>query len=192
MRSQVTAHAVTCGRVEPPGVHQRLRVEHVVLEVGAPVAEDLADLTRFDDLSGERRDRVLQVVEPDERLHPRRLGGGRHPSRPLDARSQRLLAVDVLAGGDGSERHLLVEMVGGRDVDDIDVRILHQRAPVAGGAGEPQPLGGTGGRGRIDVGQHLETDVGGQLEHGGGGAIGKGVSLADEPAPDEPDADHRT
>lgn len=83
---------------------------------------------------------------------------------------ERLLADDVLAGGDGRERLLRVERVGCAHVHDVDGRVLEQfvergvaaleaetrcdfgRALRGGGDDAEQPSSGCSGRAAVDGG----------------------------------------
>lgn len=72
---------------------------------------------------GERLRRVLQVVEPDDADDPGPLDCCDGPSGITRGRGQRFFAVDVLAGLRGGDRHLGVQVVGGRDVDHVDAGV---------------------------------------------------------------------
>ena len=98
------------------------RVGHVVLGVDAAVAADLAELARRDHLAREAEHRVAEIVEADLGLDPGRFRRVGHLAGVRGERRERLLAIDVLAGGDGRERHLLVQGVRRGDVDEVDLR----------------------------------------------------------------------
>jgi hypothetical protein len=71
------------------------------------------------------------------------LFAARRPSPPpRHGHRQRLLAIDVLAGLKRGHRHLMMEVVRRGDVDDVDLGILDQLPPVAGGALEAEAGGG--------------------------------------------------
>ena len=78
-------------------------------------------------------------------LTPALPGGRRHLLGLRQRDRERLLAVDVLAGGNSGERHLLVHGVGRGDVDHVDGRVVNQRPPVAGAFLEAEARGGVGG-----------------------------------------------
>ena len=177
-----------CG-IEAPCIDQRVGIVHVVLEVPSPVPEHLADLPGLDDLSCQRSNGVLEVVEPDHRPGARGLGGSNHACRAFGGWCQWLLAVHGLPSGDGGQGHLLVEMVWARDVDDVDGGVGHQRPPITGRAGEAEVGGGCGRGGVVEVGEDLEPWWSPKAEDGRCGAIRESVHLSDESAPDETDAD---
>ncbi len=187
MAAEIGDRPVARPRIEAPGAHQRVGVEHVVLEVVPPKAEHLADLAAVDDLLRQRGDRVLQVVEPDHGLHAGRLGREDQGARLGGGRRERLLAIDVLAGLDGGHCHVAVQEVRRRDVDQINGRIRYELAPVAGRAGEaqlpPRRLR------RVDVGQQRELRFGGEVEDRCRRAVRDCVGTAHIATADEPDAE---
>ena len=117
-------------------------VGHVVLGVDAAIAPDLAEFAGCDHLAREAEHRVAEIVEADLRLDAGRLGGLGHLASVGRERRQRLLAIDVLAGGDRGQRHLLVQRVRRGDVDEVDVGIGDERAPVAGRVRKAERGGG--------------------------------------------------
>ena len=172
-----------------PGEGQVGVVEEALVEPAAE-AHRRADVAAVDQLLGQHRRRGLDVVEGDHGLDAGLARGGRHLLGFGQRDRQRLLAVDVLAGGDGGERHLLVHGVRRGDVDDVDGGVVHQRAPVAGALLEAEARGGVGGERVVGVGQHVEVRPGGQVavEHAGA-AEGVGMGLAHEARADEADVE---
>ena len=104
---------------------------------------------------------VLEVVE----AHQRRDAGGLHRIEHGlglgGTVGERLLAIDVLAGLGRGDGDLGMRVVGRGDVDDVDVRVGHELAPVGGPAAEPQLR-------RLCLG-HVGAHVGYHLEHRHGG-----------------------
>jgi hypothetical protein len=94
---------------------------------------------------------------------------------------ERLLAVDVLAGGEGGEQVVTVEEVGAGDVHDVDVGAFGDGTEVVGGPLEAEALLGRPGRfpagganGRQDGGERR------RVVEEGHGQVRVGVHLADE------------
>ena len=91
---------------------------------------------------GHRHPRRMEAVH--ERLHqPHAFGGAGvdHPLRVGRGHGQRLLAQDVLAGTGRGDRPLGVEMVGQRDVHDVDVRVGEERLVRPVGARDAERVG---------------------------------------------------
>src|SRR3954452_16657164 len=108
--------------VEVAGVQERvLGLDH------------LAERTRADGLVGELRARevrhLARAAGEDARLRLERVHDA---PRRRDDDPERLLAQEVLPGLDRLEVELLVEGVRDREVEDVEVGILEQRAAVAG------------------------------------------------------------
>jgi hypothetical protein len=115
-------------------------------------------------------------------------GGRRHRLGIGERQRQRLLAMHVLARGDGGERHLAVKPVGGGDADDVDGRVGHQRPPVTGRAGEAELVGEGGRLVARDVAEQFQPHVGQIAEHRPGVAVGERMALAHEAGADQADA----
>ena len=129
----------------------------------APVVGDVAEPAVRDQLlrvADQRRPSIVVAAAGDHSGGPGGgLDGGGRPG--LDA--DRLLAEDVLAGGRGGRRQLLMHGVGSGDVDDVDVGSLDDLTPVIGSALVTEVVGGelqrrwgavsatTTSRGRIPV-----------------------------------------
>src|SRR4051794_35106389 len=182
--AEVGQSTAAARRVEAPtpgafGIHQ------VVFGVDAVERADFADLAAGDDLARELEEGVLQVVEPDGGGDPSAFRGEGHLERLAHRGRQWLLAVDMLAGGNGRKRHLLVEGVRRRDVDDADPFVGNELTPVAGRAIKPQHLGGTRGTLRIDIGQHRELGLDGEGEHMTDVEEAERVGLPHEPRADQ-------
>ena len=137
--------------------------------------------------------RVLEVVVSHQGAHPGARRRVRHLLGLAEGHPHRLLAVDVLAGRDRSQRHLVVQGVRGGDGDQIDRRVLHEGAPVVRRPGETEL------RRRIlrlrerYVAEHLQQRARHVAEDGLHRAEGEGVALAHEARADQsdPDAVHR-
>ena len=159
----------------------------------APEADNLAQLARRDHLPREHQQRVLQIVVPGVGLDPARLGRLHHRPRVLGAGRDRLLAVDVLAGGDRGQRHLPVHEIGGGDGDDLDGGIGDEGPPIGGCALEAElalcPLRGFA----VVVGDDFQHRPARYGKDPGDGAIGQRMGLAHEARADDahPDVAHR-
>ena len=90
---------------------------------------------------------------------------GQHPLGLARVHAQRLLADDVLPRGQRRQRLLHVHLVGGRDVDDVDIgRSVHRPVIIVPvDLGNAPPLGGGSCRGRGTADRsdlHAETTQG--------------------------------
>ncbi len=157
----------------------------------AAIAADFAELAGRDHVASKRQHRIAQIVEANLGLDALRLGRLRHLARIACQRRQRLLAIDVLAGGNGGKRHFLMECIGRGDVHHIDVGIGHQRPPVGGGMRKAKCCGRIRRRRLGDVRETCEFQREGQVEHAGCRRIAEGVCLAHEAAADQAYAEAR-
>src|SRR5690606_8939323 len=73
-------------------------------------------------------------------------------------------AIDMLAGGNGGQGHLLVQRIRGGDVDHVDLGVRDHAAPVGGGMGKAEIGGGTGGGVLGDVGDRMQFQLVRQVE----------------------------
>jgi hypothetical protein len=153
--------------------------------VAAVERADLPDFSGGDEVARKPEERVLEVVEPDGGRDPGPFCGESHLERLGHGRRERLLAIDVLAGGDGGKRHLLVHDVRRRDGDDVDRRVGDQLAPVAGRTLEPEPFSGTRGMIRVDIGKQRELELDREREHASGIREAVRVGLPHEPRADQ-------
>ena len=92
--------------------------------------EDPAELATVDDVLRERHRRDAAVVVPDGVRHARLLDGGAHLLTLGHVHRQRLLAEDRLAVLGRLDGDLGVQVVGGADVDGVDVIGGDELAPV--------------------------------------------------------------
>ncbi len=117
------------------------------------------------------------------------LGGGDHLLALLDGEGEGFFAKDVFAGLGGGDGDFGVGIVGGVDVDDVDVGGIDDFAPVGGGA-FPAKLG-TGGfeGGEVAAANGVEFDAGLEREEVRGLTPGVGVGLAHEAVTDHSDAE---
>ena len=135
---------------------------------------------------GERR--VADVVVAD---HGRDAGRGGRRGHLLglgEGQPERLLAIDVLAGGDRGEGHLAVEAVRRGDRDDVDRGIVDERTPVVGRPREAELVRhrlGARGRGVAEQRETRRRDV---AEHPTDRAEGERVALSHEARADQSDA----
>lgn len=103
---------------------------------------DGADLPGRDQIAGRLDGGRVAVVEADRALHTRPRHCVRHRAGVPGGQPDRLLDPDVLARPGHRHGDLAVQEVRGRDADRVDPRIGGHLAPVAGGRGEAEPLGG--------------------------------------------------
>jgi hypothetical protein len=138
-----------------------------------------------DQFLGQTDERVAQIGVAGEVADAglgRRLGDlGRFAGIEPD----RLFGVEVLAGGDGGERDLSVQVRGHADVDDVDVAVGHQLAPVAGRAAEAVARGCLRGQRVAGIADQFERrQRRGVCEHGRHRAVA--VEVATKPTPMRP------
>lgn len=169
---------------------RRVGVRAPVLQVGAAEVEDLADRALFDVLLGQRHGGRATVVERDGGDDARLLRGLVHAARLFRGGREGLLADDVLARLGGGDRDLRVQVVGRRDVDHVDRRVVDHVAPRGREALPRVALG----RGACEVIRGVDHDLLDRArrrrpeEHGHRG-VGERVGLAHESATDHGDVD---
>ena len=118
-----------------------------VLQVRRAHVEDAPEAPLLDQPVRERHRGAATIVVPDEGAHALLGGGARgehHLLRVGERAGERLLARDMLAGLEARDRHLGVEMVRRRDIDELDLGVREQVLPVHGRV-LPAPLGGERG-----------------------------------------------
>ena len=110
------------------------------------------------------------------------LGGGQHDRRLVGVARERLLAQDVLPGGDRRQRQLGVGMGRGRDRDRVDAGEIERVAERGQGEGDVEHARSLGGLGRVasDDRPHVEA----------GGAQRPHMGEAAEPRPRDHGAHH--
>ena len=101
-------------------------VQEVVLDV-----DDLAEVAPRDRLVGELRAGEERHLARAANEDAGRIDGGDDPLGRGEVDAERLLAQEVLARGDGVEVELLVQVVGDREVEDVDGVVLEQ-VPAVG------------------------------------------------------------
>ena len=124
-------------RSEPPLSGSRRQFQSVsrkqpVLEVVAGDEADVAEAAVGDELANVLVERVEADVEVDRVDGPLRAASSTRPADSVGRHRQRLLAHDVLAGGEDRLRLRDVEVVRGRDVDDVDARVVEDRVEATG------------------------------------------------------------
>ncbi len=161
-----------------------------VLQVAAPEVLDLAELPGLEQLAGQphgRHEAVVEGAQVDDagRLHALpdvvRLGG---------VAAERLLADDVLAGLGGGHRRLGVQRVRAGVVEQLDLGVGDQLAPVADVALEPELPRGLG-HGLLVAARDGHQPRPQRRRPGlvGEGAVAVGVGPAHEGVAQHPDAD---
>ena len=180
-------HGSAAGRllVQPPR-HRLGRVDVAGAVVAAPEGEDPTQEAVVDELPGAGDGGKEAEVEGRLRLHARAAHRVRHAGALGDGAGQRLLAVDVLAGRRGGHHHRLVQVVGHRAVDQVDV-VAFDDTPVIVAPRRTAdlarcPLGGGRGRGRHGRDPHR---VGRQAVVEGDRPVGQRVHLADAAVADQ-------
>ena len=146
------------------------------IESGSPIAPDSRIF-----LALYQRRVVLEVLE-----------GAEDPCRPVRRGDQlvafghghrhRLLHGDVLARGEGVDPHARVQVVGGDDVDGVDLGVVEQVAVVGAGLRRPPLRGALAGALPVDVADGVKVGVGGV-------GVPEGVEPGDVAGPDDADAD---
>ena len=181
------------GAAATAGVHAPaigyLGIGHVVLGVNTAKARDVAELARRDHRARELQDRVPEVVVADLRHDLGRFGRFHHVARRRRVRRDRLLAMDMLAGGDGGQRHLTMDDVRRGDRDDLDLGILDEAPPIGTPAGKAQLAGGPFRCRPVDVGHTLQNRAQAAGKDAGDRPVGERMSLAHEAGADDPDPD---
>ena len=117
---------------------QAERVGAVHREEAPAVVRDLAELALLDQLRDVAHERRPAVVVTHTGDHARLPGGALRAHRLLRRAADRLLAEHVLAGRAGRLDQLDVEHVRRRDHHDVDVRVVHDPAPVLRALLEPE------------------------------------------------------
>ena len=115
--------------VEPPD-QRDLRVGDPVLEIGAAIVADLAELAVLDQLLRQHDRGRAAVVVADHVGHAGLGDGGEHALGFRDRVAERLLAEDRLAGARRGDRDLGVRVAGRADVDEVDVLAVDDLFPV--------------------------------------------------------------
>ncbi len=95
-------------------------------------------------------------LKPTRVVTPLASRGLLHLAGQLDRVGERLLAIDVLAGGDRRHRHVEMHVVGRADVDDVDRGIVHDLPPVGDSAGIAVVARGALGEAGVDVRHRVE------------------------------------
>ena len=173
--------------LEPP--QQRGVGPAPALEVRGAHVEQPSERALGHELVGEGDRRHASVVEPHE--GPAHRGGGRRRHRlgVGERAGERLLAGDVLAGLEGGDRLLGVDVVRRGDVDEVDVVGGDRGAPVGGRPG-PAPAGGEGRQLVGVAGAHeVHRRRGIDVEEVAHVRPGVGVGAAHELGADEGDVD---
>ena len=159
-----------------------------VLEVVGADVVDAAEAAFFDELVGEGDGGDAAVGVPDERFALFGFFGGvAHLAGVAQGGGKGLFAGDVFAGFEGGEGDVEVLVVGGGDVDEVDVRIGDGVFPVCGCV-LPAPAGFEGFEGCGVAGADgVHDGVAGEVEEFRGFEEGVAVGAAHEFLADEAD-----
>ena len=169
MREQVARHAGTSGRgVEAPEACTALRQlgrDCPILEEVSAVVKDATQFASSDDVLRERDGRKEAVVIPDEIREARLFHGGDHLLALLAVERQGLFAEDYLTVLDALQGNLGVRVIGGADINSVDVGAGDELAPVGFVGGVAPLLGEVFHLGFIAAADGLADDVvaGGEL-----------------------------
>ena len=147
------------------------------------------ELAGGDHVARQGQKRVLQVVVADLRADTLRLRRLHHGAGVLGMGRDGFLAMDMLAGGDGGQRHLAMDQIGGGDGDDLDGGVGDQLAPVLGHPLEAELAMGLPARLGIVVGDDLQHRPQLEGKDAGNRAIGERMGPAHEARADDADAD---
>ena len=191
VRVEVTVRAAA-GKLALEAPQERRGRAAPVLEVAGAHMEDAAELPFLHQLVRERHGRATAVVEPDEGADALlgSLGGGiAHGAGLGQGAGERLLAGHVLAGGQGGDGNLGMDVVGGAVVDQAHLGVGKQVLPVVRAALPAPALGEFGHVLDLGPGHGPHVDVHGQVEELGRGHPRVAVGLAHELGADESDAE---
>ena len=174
--------------LEAPEERQR-GVDDPVLEVGAAVVVDLAEIAARDQGLRELDRGDAAVVVADHVEDAGLLDRGQHGLRFLHGVGQRLLAEHDFARLGGGDRDLGVAVARRRHVHDVDVRARHDLAPVGGrlfpAEGRRRGLHRLG----VAAAQDLEPRLEARVQERADLAIGVAVGPPHEGVADEGDVD---
>ena len=95
-----------------------------------------ADGAVFDQPAGILNGWIAEIVVADESFDTGLLGGFGDCFGLVQGSAHRLFKVDILAGGNGCQRHLGMQGVRRRYRHQVNGRILNRGAPVIAGAGK--------------------------------------------------------
>jgi hypothetical protein len=173
--------------------HRRARVDPVVAPVVAVEVQGPADGPGGDLVADGGDGRGAAEHEPDAGLPSRGLGRRHHGLGVLCGRGHRLLAQDMLAGGQQALHDLAVQEVGHDHADHVDVRRLGQGPPVVLGPLVPVAPGRIRGERLVDVGDRDQPDLGQALVvERGRRPVPGGMRPAGHAGPDHGHPDGRT
>lgn len=167
----------------------RCGIGHEVFAELTLETDDVAQFAVLDQLPRQADHRVVLIVVTDPRHHARGFGRQAHGVGLLEAYGQGLFAIHRFAGGEGGHGHGVVQVIGGGDGDQIDLRVIDQLLPVAVGAVETPGIGALPGAQRVGVGQGGEVELQGQFENRADIAKRQGVGTAHETCADESDTE---
>ncbi|OMP12928.1 hypothetical protein COLO4_02565 [Corchorus olitorius] len=179
MRGQIAERAQPCQFFLTVPVQRRLRAGEVIFIMRAVKMHHFTNLAARNDLPRQLAGRIFHVIKTHQRFYTRPLCRLHHLLCIRHAQRQRLFRVDMFAVADRLQRHLFMQEVGRADIDNVDLRIADQLAPVAGGAGKAKRGRLLCRQCRIDFSQHLPHDLTFQGKHRGCLRIGDSVTPPD-------------
>ena len=119
---------------------------------------DLADLAGRDHPARRSDQGIADVGEPDRGRNPGGFSGPAHSSGLIRRQRQWFFAKDMLAGLDGGERHIHVQMIGCTDMDNVYSVAVADLPPII--AGIVKPPGGRKLPRSRELGIHKATQPG--------------------------------
>ena len=179
--------------VDPPVHEDTTPALGLVIEPGGVVpgradtdgghAHDVPDQALVEQLLHQRQLRAEALLVAHRELDAGLLAGGDHRVGLLNRHRDRLLAEDVLARLGGSDHRRRVRLGPGGDGDHVDVGSRDQVVEVLVGVLDAERVRRLPGPGRVHVGHgdYLDSWVSRQ--------VGQVLTLANEPTPDDADAE---
>ena len=132
MTAQIEQHAAAARVVVLLPADRPVGIDRAGVQVFGRERRDAPQLTRCNQLVRQHGGREEAVIERKLCLDPGGAGGVRDAARAFVIDGQRLVDIDVLAGGDCVQRHLLVEVIGGADGHHVDFGIGEELMVIVG------------------------------------------------------------
>ncbi len=158
----------------------------VLQEIGA-VVEDLSEPTVVDELFGQHHRGTTAVIVPDHVRYPGLLDGFHHFLGLGRIHREGFLAQDHFAGLGGGEGQVGMQVVGDRNVDEVDVVAGDQLAPIGFDAGVAPAGGELLNFILVPRADRLADEFVGRIEEMTDFGVGIGMGAAHEAVADETD-----